>query len=523
MSGTDGAGSDGAFASLIEPALDREPTERNQARSAPADDRNPQSDREPARDSTPAGPAANGTAPDRQPHASSARKPASRDARPNETPNEKISEKASETTATADDKGKTADAAATPAGAVPPSAAVPAAAVAPAPAPSGPVATSSAAAGTGPLAIASAAIAASTRDAASPPSPPAPAVEVASDAVAAGSTSIAGAVADAANDIAATNFEIAKAVTTPPAPGTRLTPEASAALQAQAEVAAAVTAEPVLLKPTLKADVAAHGVAAAGTGNLEKGAGKLTDAPPSPPVPQQPDPDATAANAQGTAATPTANAAKTAKPEVADATQRLAVAAKDTSADHRPAGTAAPQGPSTDATLQAATTVQPQVSAPAATGVPATQLGAAAATGLPVPLNGLAVQIAANAQNGRSRFEIRLDPAELGRIDVRLDVDRHGHVTSHLVVERPETLAMLRQDAPQLQRALEDAGLKTGNNGLQFSLRDQSSSGHNGSDGQSGRNAHRLIVADADTLSAVAAGRSYESAAGAMRGLDIRV
>ena len=191
MSGTDGTGSDSAFASLIEPALDREPTERSQARSAPADDRNPQGDREPARDSTPAGPAANGTAPDRQPHASSARKPASRDARPNETPNEKISEKASETTATADDKGKTADAAATPAGAVPPSAAVPAA-----PAPSGPVATSSAAAGTGPLAIASAAIAASTRDAASPPSPPAPAVEVASDAVAAGSTSIAGAVAD---------------------------------------------------------------------------------------------------------------------------------------------------------------------------------------------------------------------------------------------------------------------------------------------------------------------------------------
>ena len=38
---------------------------------------------------------------------------------------------------------------------------------------------------------------------------------------------------------------------------------------------------------------------------------------------------------------------------------------------------------------------------------------------------------------------------------------------------------MLRQDAPQLQRALDDAGLKTGNGGLQFSLRDQSSSGQN--------------------------------------------
>ena len=38
---------------------------------------------------------------------------------------------------------------------------------------------------------------------------------------------------------------------------------------------------------------------------------------------------------------------------------------------------------------------------------------------------------------------------------------------------------MLQQDAPQLQQALDDAGLKTGNSGLQFSLRDQSSSGQN--------------------------------------------
>ena len=67
-------------------------------------------------------------------------------------------------------------------------------------------------------------------------------------------------------------------------------------------------------------------------------------------------------------------------------------------------------------------------------------------------MSGLAVEIAATAQSGKSRFEIRLDPAELGRIDVRMDVDSKGQVTSHVTVERPETLAMLRQDAPQLQR-----------------------------------------------------------------------
>ena len=111
------------------------------------------------------------------------------------------------------------------------------------------------------------------------------------------------------------------------------------------------------------------------------------------------------------------------------------------------------------------------------------------------------MEIAASAKSGKTRFEIRLDPAELGRIDVRIDVDRHGQVTSHLTVERPETLSMLRQDANQLQRALDNAGLSTGNGGLQFSLRDQSSQGQN--DGsQSNPNAHRLVVGEEDSVPA---------------------
>jgi flagellar hook-length control protein FliK len=125
------------------------------------------------------------------------------------------------------------------------------------------------------------------------------------------------------------------------------------------------------------------------------------------------------------------------------------------------------------------------------------------------------------AQSGRSRFEIRLDPAELGRIDVRIDVDRHGQITSHLTVEKPETLAMLRQDAPQLQRALDNAGFKTGDNGLQFSLSDQSPSGRNGGN-ETARNAHRLIVSEDDAMPAVA-GRSYGRMPGSGGGVDIRV
>jgi flagellar hook-length control protein FliK len=164
-----------------------------------------------------------------------------------------------------------------------------------------------------------------------------------------------------------------------------------------------------------------------------------------------------------------------------------------------------------------------QPPAQSAAAVPAAaQLSVTAATSAAVPLNGLALQIAVTAQSGKSRFEIRLDPAELGRIDVRIDVDRHGQLTSHLTVEKPETLAMLRQDAPQLQRALDNAGFKTGDGGLQFSLRDQSSSGQN-SGNEAGRNAQRLIISEDDSVPASVAGRTYGRMPGSGSGVDIRV
>jgi len=128
-------------------------------------------------------------------------------------------------------------------------------------------------------------------------------------------------------------------------------------------------------------------------------------------------------------------------------------------------------------------------------------------------------------KGGNTRFEVRLDPADLGRIDVRIDVDRNGQVTSHLTVEKPETLSMLRQDAPQLQQALNDAGLKTGSGGLQFSLRDQSQSGqnNNGQNQGNGGQPQRLVITEEDTTPAPMAGRSYGRMFGANGGVDIRV
>jgi len=95
-------------------------------------------------------------------------------------------------------------------------------------------------------------------------------------------------------------------------------------------------------------------------------------------------------------------------------------------------------------------------------------------------------------------------------------------MTSHLTVEKPETLSMLQQDAPQLQRALDNAGFKTGDGGLQFSLRDQSSSGQNSGNGTV-PNARRLIITDDDVIPAAVAGRTYGRMLGSSSGVDIRV
>jgi flagellar hook-length control protein FliK len=150
----------------------------------------------------------------------------------------------------------------------------------------------------------------------------------------------------------------------------------------------------------------------------------------------------------------------------------------------------------------------------------AAQTGASGSSA--VPIAGLAIEIAARAQAGTNRFDIRLDPPELGRIDVRLDVDRSGQVTTRLVVEKAETLDLLRRDAPELERALQQAGLKTGDSGLQFALRDQTAGGQDS--GENWRsNAAKLVVSDPEMTAAETAAAGYGRSLRLGTGIDIRV
>jgi flagellar hook-length control protein FliK len=83
----------------------------------------------------------------------------------------------------------------------------------------------------------------------------------------------------------------------------------------------------------------------------------------------------------------------------------------------------------------------------------------------------VAFEIVRQFNHGNSRFQIRLDPPELGRIDVRMHVDGDGNVHARMTVERAETLDLMQRDQRSLEKALAQAGLDSGKTNLEFSLR----------------------------------------------------
>jgi flagellar hook-length control protein FliK len=140
-----------------------------------------------------------------------------------------------------------------------------------------------------------------------------------------------------------------------------------------------------------------------------------------------------------------------------------------------------------------------------------------------VPMEQLAVEIATRAGKGERRFDIRLDPPELGRIDVRLEIDSKGNTTTKLIVERAETLDMFQRDARGLEKALQNAGLKLDAGGLEFSLR-QDTQANQGQQGHAPEMRGRpdLIEAETEIMTEVAVGNA-SLAAQIRGGVDIRI
>jgi flagellar hook-length control protein FliK len=82
----------------------------------------------------------------------------------------------------------------------------------------------------------------------------------------------------------------------------------------------------------------------------------------------------------------------------------------------------------------------------------------------------VALGIQRAARDGGGRITLQLSPAELGRIHVKLEIDRENNARASVSVERPATLEVLQRDSRALERALQEAGLKMDRNDLSFSL-----------------------------------------------------
>lgn len=167
---------------------------------------------------------------------------------------------------------------------------------------------------------------------------------------------------------------------------------------------------------------------------------------------------------------------------------------------------------------------------PAGTAAPSPATGAAPPPVVHgVALSTVPVEIGMKSLAGISRFDIRLSPEDLGRVDVRLDIASDGGVRAHLVADRPETAAWLHRETGQLERALEQAGLRPQESGVAVTLRDSGTrdgsgggqgSGGDGSDGRTRAGAHASSYDADDTARAAEPSRTRW---GRLAGIDLRI
>ena len=121
------------------------------------------------------------------------------------------------------------------------------------------------------------------------------------------------------------------------------------------------------------------------------------------------------------------------------------------------------------------------------------------------------------------KISIKLKPAALGHIEVQLELSHDGRITAVVTAEKSETLELLQRDARGLERALQEAGLRTNSDSLNFNLRGE------GRDGEQETSDHAApedgiqaaIETLDDTHTAQMAG--YANARAALGGVDIRV
>ncbi len=87
------------------------------------------------------------------------------------------------------------------------------------------------------------------------------------------------------------------------------------------------------------------------------------------------------------------------------------------------------------------------------------------------PADQLSIHIRKAVGDNKDSISIKLHPSELGRVDVKLEIVDGNTMKAMITAERPDTLDMLQRDSRLLEKALQDAGLKTDGQSLSFNLK----------------------------------------------------
>ncbi|GLQ05855.1 flagellar hook-length control protein FliK [Sneathiella chinensis] len=89
------------------------------------------------------------------------------------------------------------------------------------------------------------------------------------------------------------------------------------------------------------------------------------------------------------------------------------------------------------------------------------------------PADQVSQQVSQAVKEGNDRIKIQLNPSELGRVDVKLELGHDGRVMATIAADNQQSLDLLQQDSKTLERALQAAGFDTDSNSLNFSLNSQ--------------------------------------------------
>ena len=81
------------------------------------------------------------------------------------------------------------------------------------------------------------------------------------------------------------------------------------------------------------------------------------------------------------------------------------------------------------------------------------------------------VNITQSAIKGVDKIEIQLKPAELGHLEIKMQISKDGRLQAHIVASDANTMELLQKDLSTLKQAFDNAGFQTEDGSFSFSYR----------------------------------------------------